>query len=245
MATHSTFASWTQEVWKSRKQSRKQRWVVFLPWADTSAVYVVWCRVDSIVIVPQLLKFYARCWQHEAWGVISVDRCAEISSIASAQLPIMAEFGERVPESDAWSVQLTLHDEKWWRLRCLFLCSFPTAALFLPALMACFWFMVPWVTCSLWWPATKMFYTKIAQSSLFMAYWKESKGGFPMSQTWLHFFFADKTTGISLAPQSVVRKKTWCNYAQCHFSPALIFSTPSKDAANYTLLLHTISHKLV
>ena len=44
--------------------------------------------------------------------MISVDRCAEISSIASAQLPIMAESGEGVPESDAWSVQLTLHDEK-------------------------------------------------------------------------------------------------------------------------------------
>ena len=122
---------------------------------------MVWCRVDSIVIVPQLFTNFMQvisCFsaldyrlQHEAWGVISVDRCAEISSIASAQLPIMAESGEGVPESDAWSVQLTLHDEKWWRLRCLFLCSFPTAALFLPALMACFWFMVPWVTCSLWW----------------------------------------------------------------------------------------------
>lgn len=66
-----------------------------------------------------------------------------------------------------------------------------------------------------------------------------------MSQTWLRFFFAGKTTGISLALQSVVRKKTWCNYARCHFSPAFFFfPTPSKDAANYTLLLHTISRKL-
>ena len=132
---------------------------------------------------------------------------------------------------------------RFWLLLCSFLhrCRasaswcLGSSALFLPASMPCFQFLVPWVICSLRWPAAKMFYTKIAQSSLFMARWKESKGGFPMSQTWLRFFFAGKTTGISLALQSVVRKKTWCNYARCHFSPAFFFSPPQAKMLQITL----------